>query len=146
MYPHLFSYHRAGSLTEATSLLQKLGEEAKFIAGEQSLIPLMKMRLARPAALIDINHIMALRGSERHDGAIRMGALARHVGIAASSVAAVIPIVHDCAAGIADIQVRNMGTQGAGAFLDGPGLIGFMCSAGSLPASFGFLLSEREGK
>ncbi|MBZ5702502.1 MAG: FAD binding domain-containing protein [Acidobacteriia bacterium] len=98
MYPHLFSYHRAGSLKEAATLLQELGEEAKLIAGGQSLIPLMKMRLARPAALIDINHIPGLSGIERHDGELRLGALARHADIEASSVAAAIPIVHDCAA------------------------------------------------
>ena len=112
VYSHPFRYYRAESLPSAVQLLQELGEEAKLIAGGQSLIPLMKMRLARPAALIDINHIAGLSGIERHDGEIRLGALARHADIEASSVAAAIPIVHDCAAGIADIQVRNMGTIG----------------------------------
>lgn len=83
-----------------------------MIAGGQSLIPLMKMRLARPAALIDINHIPGLAGIERRDGEIRFGALARHADIEASHAASAIPILHDCAAGIADVQVRNQGTIG----------------------------------
>lgn len=67
----------------------------------------MKMRPTRAAARIDINYIPSLSGIERHDGEIRLGALARHADIETSSVAAAIPIVHDCAAGIANIQVRN---------------------------------------
>ncbi len=112
MYSHPFSYHRAGSLQQAVQLLQQLGEEARLIAGGQSLIPLMKMRLARPAALVDINGIPGLSGIERHNGEIRFGALARHADIEASAIASAIPILHDCAAGIADVQVRNQGTIG----------------------------------
>ncbi len=96
----------------AVQLLQQLGEESRLIAGGQSLIPLMKMRLARPAALVDINHIPGLAGIDRHDGEIRFGALARHADIEESSAASAIPILHDCAAGIADVQVRNQGTIG----------------------------------
>ncbi len=57
MYAHPFSYHRAKSLAEASKLLQQLGDESRVLAGGQSLIPLMKMRLARPTALIDINFV-----------------------------------------------------------------------------------------
>lgn len=112
MYSHPFSYHRAGSLEEASRLLQQLGEDARLIAGGQSLIPLMKMRMARPSALIDLNFIPGLAKIERHDGELRFGALARHADIEESTIASVIPIVHDCAAGIADVQVRNQGTIG----------------------------------
>lgn len=112
MYPHSFRYHRADSLPSAIQLLRELGEEARLIAGGQSLIPLMKMRLARPAALIDINHIPGIAGIERRGGELRFGALARHAEIEHSAAASAIPIVHDCAAGIADVQVRNMGTIG----------------------------------
>lgn len=112
MYPHSFEYHRVGSLKDAIKRMKDLGEEARLIAGGQSLIPLMKMRLARPAALVDINHIPGIAGIERRGDELRIGALARHAEIEASSVAAAIPIVHDCAAGIADVQVRNMGTIG----------------------------------
>src|SRR6266403_4008804 len=112
VYAHPFSYHRAGSLLEASELLQQLGEEARLIAGGQSLIPLMKMRMARPSALVDINFIPGLSEIRRSDGQLRFGALARHADIEASDAASSIPIVHDCAAGIADVQVRNQGTIG----------------------------------
>jgi len=112
VYAHPFSYHRAGSLLEASKLLQQLGEEARLIAGGQSLIPLMKMRMARPSALVDINFIPGLSDIQRSNGHWRLGALARHADIEASDTAASIPIVHDCAAGIADVQVRNQGTIG----------------------------------
>lgn len=83
-----------------------------MVAGGQSLIPLMKMRLARPAALIDINHVPGLSDIQSHNGELRLGALARHTDIEMSDAAAAIPILHDCAAGIADVQVRNQGTIG----------------------------------
>lgn len=112
MYPAPFSYHRAATLEEASKLLEQLGDEARPLAGGQSLIPLMKMRLAKPAALVDINRVPGLRGIERRNGEIRFGALARHADIETSEVAAAIQILHDCAAGIADVQVRNQGTIG----------------------------------
>ena len=112
MYAHPFSYHRAQSLGEATKLLHQLGEESRVIAGGQSLIPLMKMRLARPTALIDINFIRGLSEIKNQEGELRFGALARHADIEVSEHVAAIPILHDCAAGIADVQVRNQGTIG----------------------------------
>lgn len=112
MYAYPFSYHRAKSLAEASKLLQELGEESRVLAGGQSLIPLMKMRLARPTALIDINHVPGLSDIRSHNGELRLGALARHTDIEMSDAAAAIPILHDCAAGIADVQVRNQGTIG----------------------------------
>jgi len=112
VYAHPFSYHRAKSLREATELLQQLGEESRVIAGGQSLIPLMKMRLARPSALIDINFIPGLSEIKNENGELRFGALARHTDIETSEHVAAIPILHDCAAGIADVQVRNQGTIG----------------------------------
>jgi len=92
--------------------LQQLGDESRVLAGGQSLIPLMKMRLARPSALIDINYVPGLSNIQSHNGELRFGALARHTDIEMSDAAAAIPIVHDCAAGIADVQVRNQGTIG----------------------------------
>lgn len=112
MFPPPFRYYRAGSMAEALDLLGRLGPEAKPIAGGQSVIPLMKLRLARPAALVDVNFIPGLSGIERKEGVLRLGALVRHGEIAASAPASKIPIVHDCAAGIADVQVRNRGTIG----------------------------------
>ena len=112
MYAYPFSYHRAKSLAEASELLRQLGDESCVLAGGQSLIPLMKMRLARPTALIDINFVPGLSDIQGHNGELRFGALARHTDIEMSDAAAAIPILHDCAAGIADVQVRNQGTIG----------------------------------
>lgn len=112
MYAAPFSYHRAASLPEAIKLLQDLGEDGRIIAGGQSLIPLMKMRMVRPTALIDINFIPRLSEIEAAKGELQFGALARHAEIENSAAASAIPIVHDCAAGIADVQVRNQGTIG----------------------------------
>ena len=112
MYAHPFSYHRAASLQEASKLLEQLGEDARLIAGGQSLIPLMKMRMARPSALVDINFVSGLSDIQSRDSHLRFGALARHADIEASDAARSIPIVRDCAAGIADVQVRNQGTIG----------------------------------
>src|SRR2546422_10135256 len=72
----------------------------------------MKMRLARPSDLVDINFLPGLAGIQERSGELHFGALARHSDIEASEVAARIPIIHDCAAGIADVQVRNQGTIG----------------------------------
>ncbi len=111
MYPRAFEYHRAKSYPEAVTLLSQLGEEAKLLAGGQSLIPLMKLRLSAPRHLIDINFIPET-SYIRNNGALRLGAMTRHAEIAASADVARLPILHDCAAGIADQQVRNLGTIG----------------------------------
>ncbi len=112
MYAAPFSYHRAASLQEAVKLLQGLGEEARVIAGGQSLIPLMKMRMARPAALIDINFIQGLSEIQTPKGELHFGALVRHADLEHSAAGVNVPLLHDCAAGIADVQVRNQGTIG----------------------------------
>ena len=112
MYPRAFHYHRAGSLKEAATMLAQLGEDAKLLAGGQSLIPLMKLRFANPAHLVDMNFISGTSYIREEDGTLRFGALTRHAEIEASAAAGKIPILHDCAAGIADVQVRNRGTIG----------------------------------
>jgi carbon-monoxide dehydrogenase medium subunit len=111
MYPRPFHYHRAGSLSEAASILSDLGEDAKLLAGGQSLIPLMKLRMSSPQHLVDLNFVPDT-AYIRANGALRVGAMTRHADIAASAEASRIAILHDCAAGIADPQVRNMGTIG----------------------------------
>ena len=93
-------------------MLAQLGDEAKLLAGGQSLIPLMKLRFANPAHLVDLNFITGTSYIKEANGALRFGALTRHAEIEASAAAAKIPILHDCAAGIADVQVRNRGTIG----------------------------------
>ena len=122
MYPRAFHYHRAGSLQEAVTMLGQLGEGAKVLAGGQSLIPLLKLRFANPGHLVDLNFIAGTSfikedsGAQRFGaprfGALRFGAMTRHAEIEHSAVARKIPVLHDCAAGIADVQVRNRGTIG----------------------------------
>jgi carbon-monoxide dehydrogenase medium subunit len=112
MYPRAFHYHRAGSLKEAANMLAQLGDDAKLLAGGQSLIPLMKLRFANPAHLVDLNFVSGTSYIKEDKDTVRFGALTRHAEIEASAAARKIPILHDCAAGIADVQVRNRGTIG----------------------------------
>jgi carbon-monoxide dehydrogenase medium subunit len=112
MYPRPFHYHRAGSLKEATRIMSQLGEGAKLLAGGQSLIPLMKLRFANPQHLVDLNFVPRTSYIKKKGEALHFGALTRHAEIEKSSAAGKIPIIHDCAAGIADVQVRNRGTIG----------------------------------
>jgi len=93
-------------------MLAQIGDEAKLLAGGQSLIPLMKLRFANPAHLVDLNFISGISYIKEEGGALRFGALTRHAEIEKSGLAAKVPIIHDCAAGIADVQVRNRGTIG----------------------------------
>ncbi len=110
MYPKPFHYHRAGSIEEASRLLAELGEDARLLAGGQSLIPLMKFRLAAPEHLIDLNFLPDLDTLRESDDGLQIGALARHARIADSLGSPRWAILHDCASGIADAQVRNRGT------------------------------------
>src|SRR5712671_797162 len=112
MYPRSFHYHRAGSLKEAVSMLGQLGEGAKFLAGGQSLIPLLKLRFANPEHLVDLNFIPDTSFIKEDLGALHFGAMTRHAEIEHSALAKNTPVLHDCAAGIADVQVRNRGTIG----------------------------------
>jgi aerobic carbon-monoxide dehydrogenase medium subunit len=112
MYAAPFDYFRAGSLDEAHQLLQK-HPGARLLAGGHSLIPLLKMRLTSPAALVDIGRIRELKGITSKDGIIRVGALTTHAEVASSEVLkASCPILAEAAAQIGDPQVRNCGTVG----------------------------------
>src|ERR1700726_4709694 len=112
MYPRSFHYHRAGSLKEAVSMLGQLGEGAKVLAGGQSLIPLLKLRFANPEHLVDLNFIPDTSFIKEDSGTLHFGAMTRHAEIEHSALARKVPVLHDCAAGIADVQVRNRGTIG----------------------------------
>jgi aerobic carbon-monoxide dehydrogenase medium subunit len=112
MYPRAFHYHRAGSMKEASTMLAQLGDDSKLLAGGQSLIPLMKLRFANPAHLVDLNFISGLSYIKEDGGVLRFGPMTRHAEIETSAIAAKIPIIRDCAAGIADVQIRNRGTIG----------------------------------
>lgn len=93
-------------------MLSEIGGGAKILAGGQSLIPLMKLRLANPSHLVDINFIPGASYIRNDNNRLCFGALTRHAEIEASPVVSGVPILHDCAAGIADVQVRNRGTIG----------------------------------
>jgi len=113
LIPSSFEYASPRSLSEAVSLLSTRGEEAKVIAGGQSLMPLLKLRLASPALLVDINRIPGLDDIKEDGGVLRIGALARMAEIEASSlIRASYPIIHDAAEVIGDPLVRNLGTMG----------------------------------
>ena len=114
MYPAPFRYHRPENLQAAIKLLARFGDEAKLMAGGQSLIPMMKLRVGEMSELIDIGQLPDLSHIEERNGVLHIGALATHAAIAASDVAARIPALREAAAGIADRQVRNMGTIGGG--------------------------------
>lgn len=112
MYPRSFHYHRASSLNEAVTMLGQLGDGAKLLAGGQSLIPLLKLRFANPEHLVDLNFISGTSFIKEESGTLHFGAMTRHSEIENSALAKKIPVLHDCAAGIADVQVRNRGTIG----------------------------------
>ncbi len=107
-----FTYHRASGLRQATNLLNKL-EEAKLLAGGQTLLPTMKQRLAAPANLIDLSRIEGLTDIELKGRAVVIGAMARHADVATSPVVQEhIPALADLAGTIGDPMVRHMGTIG----------------------------------
>ncbi len=112
MYPAPFRYFRPDSLDNAIKLLSELGEGAKPLAGGQSLIPILKLRMDEPTDLVDIGRLPSLRHIKNENENIRIGALATHAHIGRAGVISHIPIVVDCANGIADAQVRNRGTIG----------------------------------
>src|SRR5438445_6529895 len=116
MFPAAFDYRSPASLDEALAVLAERGEDAKVMAGGQSLIPLLKLRFAQPALLVDIGRLRGLAGIERKDGHLRIGALTRHADIESSrELAGLFPILPEAAHWIADPLVRNMGTIGGSA-------------------------------
>jgi carbon-monoxide dehydrogenase medium subunit len=113
MIPAAFDYHAPTSIGEATALLARLGEDAKVLSGGQSLIPLMKLRLASPAHIVDINGIPGLSGIREADGFLRMGALTRESELEESELIRTrYPLLHDTSKVIADPVVRNLATVG----------------------------------
>ena len=113
MLPAPFEYHRPDTLEEALQLLAEHGEDAKVLAGGQSLIPLMKLRFAAPARLIDVNRIAGLDSINEAGGFLRIGALVRHNALADSDVIKQrYPTIATAAPMISDPIVRNLGTIG----------------------------------
>ena len=111
--PAAFEYERATSVEGAIASLERLGSEARLIAGGHSLLPMMKLRLANPEHLIDINDLAELSYIREQDGEIRIGALTRHVDLLKSDLLAErLPLFRDAEQVIADPVVRNRGTIG----------------------------------
>lgn len=112
MIPAAFEYHRPASVKDALKLLAEL-PDAKLLAGGHSLLPLMKLRLASPAHLIDLGHVEELRRIRTEDGALVIGALATHWMLESSDlVRARAPLIAETASRVGDVQVRNLGTIG----------------------------------
>lgn len=130
--PANFEYEKATTVEEALALLARHGEEARVVAGGHSLIPMMKLRLAQPEALIDINDVTELSRIRIEGDTLCVGALVRHAELLDSAVAGEhFPILHDAERVIADPVVRNRGTVG-----------GSLCQADpseDLSAAFGAL-------
>jgi carbon-monoxide dehydrogenase medium subunit len=120
MYPSRFRYEAPRSIAEAISLLHEGGDEAKVLAGGQSLVPLMKLRFASPELIVDINNLPGLDyHQEDPDGTIRIGALCRHADLERSALLkSKQPVMAAAAPLIADPIVRNRGT-----------LVGSLCHA-----------------
>ena len=133
--PAPFEYERAGSVDDAVTLLERHGDEARLIAGGHSLLPLMKLRLAAPDVLIDINGLAELQSIKVDGDLLRIGSMVRHAELLASAVVGEhYRILHDAEWVIADPVVRNRGTVG-----------GSLCQADpseDLSAAFGALRAE----
>jgi carbon-monoxide dehydrogenase medium subunit len=113
LFPAEFEDFAPRTVDEVLDLLTRYGDDAKILAGGQSLIPMMKLRIASPRYLIDVNRIPSLAGLTQADGRLVFGALCRHAEIAASPlVAEHFPLMIDAARLTADVQVRNRGTIG----------------------------------
>ena len=113
MIPAAFEYHTPGSITEATALLARLGDDAKVLSGGQSLIPLMKLRLASPRHVVDVNRIPGLGTIAEKDGVLVIGALTRESDLEASEIVRTrYPLLYDTCKVIADPLVRNLATVG----------------------------------
>ena len=110
MYPPNFDYQAPDTLEGALASLAELGDEGRVLAGGQSLIPMMKLRLAMPSHLVDINRIGSLSYVRRENGTLAIGALARHNDVVRSADASSVGVVASAAPWISDPLVRNRGT------------------------------------
>ena len=139
-----FSYVRPDSLDGVLALLAEHEGGARILAGGQSLMPALNMRLSEPGLLIDINRIDALKGVSLEDGTVRIGALARHAEVLASPlVAEHLPLIADAMPHVAHAAVRNRGTFGGSIALADPAAELPACAV-ALDASF--VLASRRGR
>ncbi len=122
LIPGNFEYHRPGTVDEAISLLRRFGDSGRLLAGGHSLIPMMKLRLADPAHLIDLQDVEGLSGITEADGTIQIGAMTTQAEIIGSELLATkCPILREAAELIADPQVRSCGTIGGNLANGDPG-------------------------
>jgi carbon-monoxide dehydrogenase medium subunit len=122
MIPGSFEYHRPSTVRDAARLIAEHGEDARALAGGHSLIPMMKLRMAAPSHLIDLQGCAELKGIEIADGAISIGAMTtQHELIAHEGLAAAAPLIREAALQIADPQVRYVGTVGGNVANGDPG-------------------------
>ncbi len=112
MYPRAIeNYFAPTDVAEVLTLLQQHGEQAKLLAGGQSLMPLMKLRLAEPQTIIDLNQVATLDDIREENGRLHIGALARHADVATHPlILQSYPLLADAARNIGDPQIRNRGT------------------------------------
>jgi aerobic carbon-monoxide dehydrogenase medium subunit len=122
MIPGAFAYHRPTSVKEAVALLAQLGDDGRALAGGHSLIPMMKLRLATPANLVDLAGIAELKGARSDGNDIVIGAMAtQHEIIGSELLNTKIPILREAALQVADPQVRYLGTLGGNVANGDPG-------------------------
>lgn len=116
-----FKYVRATSLDEALKLLDQYGEDGRILAGGQSLMPTLNMRLSQPEVLIDINRIDELKGISLDGDTVRIGALTRHVEVLRSDIVKEhLPLIAEAMPHVAHVAVRNRGTFGGSVALSDP--------------------------
>ncbi|MCU1535970.1 MAG: (2Fe-2S)-binding protein [Humibacillus sp.] len=127
MKPAPFVHHAPRSVEEAVAVLGEVGHDGKVLAGGQSLIPILNMRLASPAHLVDINRVTGVDAVEVTPGAVRVGALVRHAGLERSAEAyAALPLLRQALVNVAHPAIRNRGTT--------VGSIAHADAAGEMPA------------
>ncbi len=122
MIPGAFSYHRPATVADAIKLLADLGDDARPLAGGHSLVPMMKLRLATPAHLVDLHAVAGLKGISRDSNKVKIGAMTtQHELLGSDEIAKSLPILHETALLIADPQVRYRGTIGGNVANGDPG-------------------------
>ena len=135
MKPAPFTWHAPSDSAHALALKAEYGEDARFLAGGQSLVPAMNLRMAQPAVVIDLNLLDDLRGlAATETGGLRIGAMTRYAAIERSPAMASHPILREALAGLAHPQIRNRGTLG--------GNLAHADPASEMPALMCALLAE----
>src|SRR5581483_1637427 len=128
MFPSSFEYHSPKTLTEALSILDRYQDDAKVLAGGQSLVSMLKLRLASPKCLVDINRIQGLSYIRQDGDEIAIGALTRYAEVRQSPLLhELCPLLPKAAAVVGDVQIRNRGTVG--------GSVAHADPAGDVPAA-----------